>query len=752
MKLKSRFNKKIHTYCVLSLLLGVAALKDGVFAGEAIETECRGYVNNIKLVQAEFSVRIKSAEKSVESAQEKVELARSKAECSKAERELIKSEKALNVIIDKFHAETAVPRYKLAHWIAEGAIHHDERGIRIYGDRLDETVARLLRESISCPEAKNKLALLISEEKTDLDEKGNDIDLYETDADGNKSITPRPEYRNEIVARLYRESKTLPMNLYNIATLIRGGKTNFDENGGTISTPEQRCAAEARLYRNSKGVPQSLCNLAFMIREGKTNFDENGASIITLAQRDEVVARLYRKSKREPQSLLNLAIIIDEGKTNFDENEAPITTPAQRHEVIARLYRNSKEIPESLRNLADMIYNGQTDLDENGATISTPEQRCAAEAKLYRNSKEVPESLCNLAVRIHQEKTNLDENGATIRTQEQRYETVARLCRNSKEVPESLRNLAHMILDKTTNLDENGSILNNNSEKLVAIERILQKVATSEKNYIKALAYRKYGGDTMENLREIKTNLERALAEGCSAALPVYSSMEEQFKSLEPSEPSAELTVSELSAGGEAIAGYMSLAASGAEETKEDDVSDDYTSDEDDEESQLDTKASSSSEIISQELTFASSTLSPEEFHVEQRARAINWKETAKRQRQTAQAHWQEKVENARNCVFDLKMNVYASKVPTLKEHWEKAAIQGRLRLAELGRAECVELLIGDINIDGRLGRPETLSGDYTEWMSRRITKKHRLVYRVAVIDGQRTVLIKECGGHYSGK
>ena len=47
-------------------------------------------------------------------------------------------------------------------------------------------------------------------------------------------------------------------------------------------------------------------------------------------------------------------------------------------------------------------------------------------------------------------------------------------------------------------------------------------------------------------------------------------------------------------------------------------------------------------------------------------------------------------------------------------------------------------------------GKPEPLSGDRAGQWSRRITKKHRLVY--SVDDGTVTVIVLSVAGHYSDK
>jgi toxin YoeB len=47
------------------------------------------------------------------------------------------------------------------------------------------------------------------------------------------------------------------------------------------------------------------------------------------------------------------------------------------------------------------------------------------------------------------------------------------------------------------------------------------------------------------------------------------------------------------------------------------------------------------------------------------------------------------------------------------------------------------------------IGKPEPLSGNYSGWWSRRITREHRLLYRVAGSGTQRFLEIASCRFHY---
>ena len=47
------------------------------------------------------------------------------------------------------------------------------------------------------------------------------------------------------------------------------------------------------------------------------------------------------------------------------------------------------------------------------------------------------------------------------------------------------------------------------------------------------------------------------------------------------------------------------------------------------------------------------------------------------------------------------------------------------------------------------VGQPEPLKHDWAGWWSRRIDKKHRLVYRITTRDGEQMLEIAQCRHHY---
>ncbi|GGK48558.1 Txe/YoeB family addiction module toxin [Salinarimonas ramus] len=73
---------------------------------------------------------------------------------------------------------------------------------------------------------------------------------------------------------------------------------------------------------------------------------------------------------------------------------------------------------------------------------------------------------------------------------------------------------------------------------------------------------------------------------------------------------------------------------------------------------------------------------------------------------------------------------------------WQKENPEGLKRLNELIREVQRTPFTGT-------GKPEPLRGDLTGWWSRRITKEHRLVYRVRGKGDEQFVEIAQCRYHY---
>jgi toxin YoeB len=88
---------------------------------------------------------------------------------------------------------------------------------------------------------------------------------------------------------------------------------------------------------------------------------------------------------------------------------------------------------------------------------------------------------------------------------------------------------------------------------------------------------------------------------------------------------------------------------------------------------------------------------------------------------------------------------------PQIKQLWEDQAIEDRLQLSPF-YYQRISDLIEDIAMNGGRGKPESLTGEYAGWMSRRITKKHRLIYKIEKINGHDIIRVKECFGHYVRK
>jgi toxin YoeB len=74
--------------------------------------------------------------------------------------------------------------------------------------------------------------------------------------------------------------------------------------------------------------------------------------------------------------------------------------------------------------------------------------------------------------------------------------------------------------------------------------------------------------------------------------------------------------------------------------------------------------------------------------------------------------------------------------------YWQEHDREGLIRLNEIIR----DVLRSPFN---GIGKPEPLVGNFKGWWSRRITREHRLIYRVRGKDDVQSIEIAACRLHY---
>ena len=74
--------------------------------------------------------------------------------------------------------------------------------------------------------------------------------------------------------------------------------------------------------------------------------------------------------------------------------------------------------------------------------------------------------------------------------------------------------------------------------------------------------------------------------------------------------------------------------------------------------------------------------------------------------------------------------------------YWQEHDREGLIRVNEIIR----DVLRSPFN---GIGKPEPLVGNFKGWWSRRITREHRLVYRVRGKDDDQSIEIVACRLHY---
>ena len=74
--------------------------------------------------------------------------------------------------------------------------------------------------------------------------------------------------------------------------------------------------------------------------------------------------------------------------------------------------------------------------------------------------------------------------------------------------------------------------------------------------------------------------------------------------------------------------------------------------------------------------------------------------------------------------------------------YWQEHDREGLIRVNEIIR----DVLRSPFN---GIGKPEPLVGNFKGWWSRRITREHRLIYRVRGKDDDQSIEIAACRLHY---
>jgi toxin YoeB len=410
-------------------------------------------------------------------------------------------------------------------------------------------------------------------------------------------------------------------------------------------------------------------------------------------------------------NICHLGVMVSQQGLEIDDR-GELILPEQRNEVAARLYRQAKT-PLSFYNLQAMLLAKKIQHDENNENCKTDSDVYVAVARLlqkslkpyvekYQESSMYPLPLHDFAYLIRMGFINTDQTGARLskldkRSRNKKAAGLLREVITLTNLSNSRTQLAGMIFYNETDLDEEGEKLTTDKSKFSAIERLCSGVNTGEARFIEALVYSR-NGDTANAL----TRTEQALQKGYTQALSLYY----QLKAL-----------SEASA----------LKAS-ADDSEDDDIE---TDDEKVEEITETTFLHQREENSSDASVLA--------YRAQQAQQAASWKTRVFEQRRTK---WQEKKATA----FTYTPSQAQEK--TIAEHWDKLAVNGRLKLAELWDQRIINLVDAIKAGDTRLGAPKMLDGDYDGWMSRRISQKHRLVYNFV----NEMLVVKECGQHYKGR
>ena len=457
--------------------------------------------------------------------------------------------------------------------------------------------------------------------------------------------------------------------------------------------------------------PNNIFYLGMLVHQRGLEIDEKGEFILP-DQRNEVAARLYRQAKTG-QSFYNLSHMLLAKQIRHDENNEHCKTDTEVYAATARLLQKSNDewkdpllrqakTGQSFYNLSHMLLAKQIRHDENNEHCKTDTEVYAATARLLQKSNDEwkdPLLLYEFAYLIDMGFVDTDEKGKKLKdlSISGRHRTAARLLREllkTERNANAMAYLAAMIFNRETDQDESGYKLTTDKAKIRAVERLCRQANTGQTRHLEALLCIK-----KQDIAGAITKTEQALEKGYTHALSLFYELKAQVET-------------------------HSLEAS-ADESEDDDIEAD-------------------DEGTAAEVTEASSLHEPNAsllaYRVEQEQQAKSWKAHIFEQRRSK---WQEKKAAA---AFTYTPSLSQEK--TIAEHWDKLAVNGRLKLAELWDQRIINLVDAIKAGDTRLGAPEMLDGDYNGWMSRRISRKHRLIYNFV----NEMLVVKECGQHYRGR
>ncbi|MDP1723333.1 MAG: type II toxin-antitoxin system YoeB family toxin [Alphaproteobacteria bacterium] len=617
----------------------------------------------------------------------------------------------------------------LSKLIFEGHINVDQYGLK-FNEQDRNKIASSLLWKINSIETKEAIIDLIVN------------DSIKFDSNGNK-ITKKNKYN--IILKLCLELKT-PFSFYKIGNFINSGDISFI-NGKQILEDEKYDIA-ADFYRKGKDLPESLYNLGAFIERNKIKKDLYGQDIPE-DKKFEVVADLYRHAASEPLALYRLGVFISKGYINKDVN-GKLIPKNKRYEVAADLYRRSPSVPSSLGNLASLIQRGIIKKDLFGVDI-LDSQKDRVAADLYRRSKSTEESLCNLAVLIENDLIDRDLDNKII-DPNQKYEIVADLYRKSK-ISYALQRLAILIYENKTSTDlDNNPIILDFQRNEVVVDLLLQCDSPEANYHIALVKLSSSLGNSFEVRKEALEFLMKAALGGFTAASFYYVILENEIES--------EKYSLNVSGQDQSIVDQKPLEIKIENLSSGDDVGDEEDSShgEDDDFSKIDVSgavdtietqkfsddknlcdAKEQKDLSANEQLEELSLLKRRELKaLKKRQREQNKKEQNYKFKKLIRGQLSEEEKKSLMSKPDTnfhKENVYVLFDKNAQDQW--------IGLNAFERNK-VSALIADIKISGKRGKPEKLKGH--ELFSRRITDKHRLVYKI-INNGNVNIL--SCQGHY---
>ncbi|MDP1724955.1 MAG: type II toxin-antitoxin system YoeB family toxin [Alphaproteobacteria bacterium] len=515
-----------------------------------------------------------------------------------------------------------------------------------------------------------------------------------------------PSQKNQIIADLiWKQPDPSPTYLNYLGCLILHADKLKDANKKII--PKENKTFMAVEFFRKANIPQSIENIAKLIIDGKITNDLHNKPF-SREERYEKAAEICRIIKT-PDACDLLAHLISEGHVTKDLDGNPFTED-QKHFVEADLHRKSRT-PSALYNLGRLISLNLISQDLDNKEISNNKKTTA---NLYRQSG-IPDAMTNYAFLIEQMEISVDFDGNMF-SESERYNIAAALYSKSK-TQRSFHFVAHLIQENLIAQDYEGKAIESEEQKEQIITDLYTQANFPESKIALAIIKLQSSSEQpIETMIQALNLLDEARLAGNSQADLFYTILHQKIDEEKGTQPILHIE-NPIETKNENQESSLKPTQS-QDEVMDDESSSDNSTDENDSCPEL-------------------------SWEDKQNLKALKKRDRVKNE---ANRHFkkllQGKLSKKEGASLIPKMEITLAK--TIKIQWNKKAID-QWKSLNNDEKKLVQRQISNIqNGDQRSGKPKKLKN--CDFISRRITQEHRLVYQLL---GNGDIEILQCWEHY---